>query len=194
MTLRLPRDTVLLLIDLQAAIDDPKWGHRNNPDAEARAGELLTVWRDCGQKTIHIRHDSTYPNSPYRPGQPGHDFKPIVAPLPGETVIGKSANSAFIGTSLEAELEAGGHTTLVIAGVLTQNSVESTVRHAGNLGFRVVVAEDACAATDVIDRLGRVWMADDVHALSLANMQGEYADIGDTAAIASAIRRWRRNA
>jgi nicotinamidase-related amidase len=191
MTLRLPKDTVLILIDLQVAIDHPKWGRRSNPEAEEKAGRLLQAWRDCGLKVIHIRHDSTFAASPYRPGQPGHAFKPEVMPIDGEHIIGKSANSAFIGTPLEADLEAGGHTTLVIAGVLTQNSVEATVRHAGNLGFRVILAEDACAACDVIDLNGRLWLAEDVHALSLANLNGEYAEIGDCATIVSAIARWR---
>jgi nicotinamidase-related amidase len=191
MTLRLPKDTVLLLIDLQKAIDDPKWGRRNNVQAEAFAGRLLALWRELGLKIIHIRHDSTVPTSPYRPGQPGNDFKPDVAPLPGESIVAKQTNSAFIGTSLEGDLEAGGHTTLVVAGVLTQNSVEATVRHGGNLGFRIVMAQDACAATDVVDLQGRLWLADDVHALSLANMNGEYADISDTETIAAAMARWR---
>jgi nicotinamidase-related amidase len=192
MTLRLPRDTVLFLIDMQKAIDDPKWGRRNNPEAEAVAGRLLARWRELSLKIIHIRHDSTFPASPYRPGQPGNDFKPEVAPLPGERIVAKPANSAFVGTQMEADLESGGHTTLVLAGVLTQNSVETTVRHAGNLGFRVIVAEDACAATDVVDLKGRLWLAEDVHALSLANLSGEYAEISDARSILAAIDRWRR--
>ena len=192
MTLRLPRDTVLLLIDWQHAIDHPKWGRRNNPDAEARAAALLNQWRELGLPVIHIRHDSIDPMSPYRPGQPGNAFKPEVAPLETERVIAKSTTSAFVGTQLEDVLEAGGHTTIVVSGVLTQNSVEATVRHAGNLGFRVIVAEDACAATDVLDLHGRVWAAEDVHALSLANLHEEYADISDSSKIVNAIVRWRK--
>jgi nicotinamidase-related amidase len=189
--IRLPKDTALILIDLQNAIDDPKWGRRGNPQAEDNAARLLAAWRAGRHKIIHIRHDSTLATSPYRPGQPGNEFKSAVAPLAGEAVVAKQATSAFINTTLEADLEAGGHTTLVVCGVLTQNSVEATVRHGGNLGFRIVVAEDACAATDVVDLLGRVWMAEDVHALSLANLNGEYADISDTATLVTAISRWR---
>ena len=84
------RDAALLIIDLQQAIDDPRWaadGPRNNPDAEANAARLLEAWRKAGRVLAHVRHDSTEPGSTYRPGSPGHTFKPEMAPLPGETVI-----------------------------------------------------------------------------------------------------------
>ncbi len=188
--LRLPRDTVLMPIDFQHAIDHPKWGRRNHPGAETVTAGLLALWRERSLPIVHIRHDSIEPRSPYRPGQPGHMFKSEVEPWSGERIVGKSTASAFVGTDLEDLLEAGGHTTLVVCGVLTQNSVEATVRHAGNLGFRLIVAEDGCAATDVVDLHGRLWLAEDVHALSLANLSGEYAEISDSERIGAAIRRW----
>ena len=182
---RLPSDTVLMIVDVQLAIDDPRWGPRNNPGAEGRIAALLAAWRDAEMPVIHIRHDSTEPHSPYRPGTPGHPFRPEAMPLPGEPVVGKSANSAFIGTDLENTL--AGATTLVICGVLTHNSLEATVRHAGNLGYRVFVAGDACWSVDVRDLTGRVWPAEDVHQLSLAVMHGEYAGITDAASLLDAV-------
>jgi nicotinamidase-related amidase len=179
--MRIPRDTVLLIIDMQRAIDDPRWGPRNNPQAEANVASLLAQWRACGFPVVHVRHDSVEPGSPYRPGSDGHAFKPEAAPAPGETVIGKQANSAFVGTGLEDVLAGIGCTTLVVCGVLTPNSIEATVRHAGNLGFRVFVPQDACWAVDKIDLAGRRWPAADVHALSLAHLHGEYARVVDTA-------------
>jgi nicotinamidase-related amidase len=175
--MRLPCDAALIVIDVQRAIDDPRWGPRNNPGAETVIAALIAAWRAEALPIFHIRHDSTEPASPYRPNAPGHPFKPEAAPLPGEAIIGKSANSAFIGTALEEALDAVGATTLVVCGVLTHNSVEATVRHGGNLGYRIFVVADACWAVDKSDLSGRIWPAEDVHALSLANMQGEYAEV-----------------
>ena len=183
---RLPSDTVLLVVDVQRAIDDPKWGPRNNPDAEHNIAALLSAWRDAGMPIVHVRHDSEEARSPYRPGTPGHGFKPEAMPLDDEPVIGKHVNSAFIGTDLDTMLTDRGTTTLVVCGVLTHNSIDATVRHAGNLGYRVFVAADACWAVDVRDLRGRLWAAEDVHQLALAVMHREYATVGDSAALAAA--------
>ena len=72
---RLPSDTVLVIVDVQQAIDDPKWGPRNNPDAEGRIAALLAAWRAAAMPLVHVRHDSTEERSPYRPDAPGHTFK-----------------------------------------------------------------------------------------------------------------------
>jgi nicotinamidase-related amidase len=183
----LPPETALLVIDLQKAIDHPSWGHRNNPDAEGNIAALLAAWRQSGRPIYHIRHDSVEPDSHYRPGQPGNDFKPEAMPEPGEAIIVKQTNSAFIGTDLESRLRARGHLTLVIAGVITNNSVEATVRMAGNLGFRTLLAEDACFTFGRRDWHGIFRSASDVHAMSLANLDGEYCTVMRTADILSAI-------
>ena len=188
-TMRLPSDAALLVIDVQMAIDDPKWGPRNNPGAEAAIAALLAVWRAEGLPIFHIRHDSEQPGSPYRPDSPGHVFKPEAAPLPGEPVTAKRTHSAFVDTDLEAALDAIGATTLVVCGVLTQNSVEATVRAAADIGYRVFLVGDACWAVDVRDLGGRLWPAEDVHALSLANLHGEYAEVVNSETALEAGRR-----
>jgi len=178
--------SALLLIDLQQAIDDPRWaieGPRNNPAAEANAARLLEHWRRHGWPVFHIRHDSREPGSTYRPGQPGNELKAEVRPAPGEPVIAKTTNSAFMGTDLETRLRAAGIRALVVAGVITNNSVEATVRMAGNLGFAVDLAEDACFTFARRDYRGRWRSADEVHAMSLANLDGEYCRVVTTAAL-----------
>jgi nicotinamidase-related amidase len=183
----LPLETALLVIDVQKAIDHPSWGERNHPEAEQQIAALVQVWRAERRPVYHIRHDSTEVASHYRPGQPGNDFKPEAAPAPGETVIAKQTNSAFIGTDLEWRLRAAGHTTLVVAGVITNNSVEATVRMAGNLGFETYLAEDATFTFGRADWNGTFRTADEVHAMSLANLDGEYCTVVRTEDVLRAV-------
>ena len=182
----LPRNAALIVIDVQRAIDHPSWGERNNPLAERHMAALLAAWRESGRPLYHVRHDSTEPESHYRPGQPGHEFKAEVMPLPGEAVVAKRTNSAFIGTPLEAILRKAGVQTLIVAGVITNNSVEATVRMAGNLGFETFLVEDAVFTFGKRDWSGTWRTASEVHAMSLANMDGEYASVVSAAAVLSA--------
>ncbi len=171
----------LLIIDVQKAIDDPSWGNdRNNPSAEANIARLLERWREKQWPIFHIRHVSQEPNSTYRPSQPGAEFKGEVMPLAGERVIDKHTNSAFIGTALERDLRAQGINEVVITGVITNNSVEASARMAGNLGFSTFVVSDGTATFGRRDYTGRWRTASAVHAMSLANLEGEYATIMTT--------------
>jgi nicotinamidase-related amidase len=185
--MQFPQSAALLVIDVQRAIDHPSWGERNNPRAEANIAALLAAWRATGRPIYHVRHDSTEPQSHYRPGQPGHEFKLEAIPHADEPVIAKRTNSAFIGTGLESQLRAAGQTVLVVAGVITNNSVEATVRMAGNLGFETFVVEDACFTFGRKDWSGTPRTADEVHAMSLSNMDGEYASVVRTAHVLAAL-------
>jgi nicotinamidase-related amidase len=187
----LPSNTALLIVDVQRAIDDPSWaadGPRNNPGAEANIAALLANWRQLGFPIFHVKHDGTFPTSTYRPGQPGNDFKPEAAPLPGETIITKHTNSAFIGTELDRLLRRAKISTLVICGVITNNSVETTVRMAGNLGFETYLVEDAGFTFARKDYRGRLRTAEEVHDMSVANMNGGgYCTATHTAEVLKAL-------
>ncbi|WP_082721234.1 cysteine hydrolase family protein [Burkholderia sp. ABCPW 14] len=139
----------LLLIDLQKGVHDPKLGRRNNPDAEACAGKLLDFWRRTGRPIVHVRHIPRSPDSGFWPGQPGAEFQDAFAPLAHEHMIEKNVPDAFAATGLTTRwLHEWPIAQVVIAGVITNNSVELTARSAGNLGFETNVAGDACFTFD----------------------------------------------
>jgi nicotinamidase-related amidase len=180
MTIQLP---VLLIIDMQKCMASPAAGARNNPAAEQNVARLLRHWRAAGASVVHVRHISRSPESQFAPGQAGVEFQPALAPLPGEHVVEKNVPDAFINTGLERWLRVRGVERLVIVGVSTNNSVESSARTAGNLGFKTVVVADATFAFEKVDYAGVPRSADEVHAMSLANLEGEYATIGTTGAL-----------
>ena len=180
-------ESALILIDMQQGMRDPAAGERNNPNAEANMQRLLAAWRRAGWPVVHVRHASSSPGSPFWPGQPGAEFQPEFAPAASEHVVEKNAPDAFVRTGLERWLHARGLRRVVVVGVSTANSVEATVRSAGNLGFDTIVVSDACFTFAKKDHAGVPRSADEVHAMSLANLEGEYAAVMSTAQIIGAI-------
>jgi nicotinamidase-related amidase len=172
----------LLLIDVQQAFDEPRWGPRNNPQAESCIAQLLAAFRRVGRPVVHVKHNSAEPGSTLGPGKPGNAFKPEAAPLPCEALFEKSVNSAFIGTELENHLHREGIGTMVIAGFITNHCVSTTARMAANLGFRTLVVEDACATFDFKDEGGAIPAAT-MHRVGLAELRGEFAEILATAEV-----------
>lgn len=170
----------LLLVDVQEGIDQPGRGRRNNPRAEEEAARLLAAWRGSARPVFHVRHMSTEPDSPLRPGLPGNKIKAIVQPAPGEPVVEKSTNSAFIGTDLERRLRSGDVETVVVVGLTTEHCVSSTARMAGDLGFETYVVSDATACFGHEGPNGERFEAEEVHGVSLASLQGEFATIAST--------------
>ncbi len=167
----------LIIIDMQKAMDDPRYGQRGQLGAEANMANLLAHWRELGNAVVHVQDNSLDPDSPYFPGKPTHDFKAEVTPLEHETVIEKQTNNAFIGTDLMAVLEEIGSSELVICGVHLDQCVESTIRMAGNLGFMVFLPQDCVISVERADINGKIWSADDVQALTLGTLNGSYAKV-----------------
>ena len=183
------KNTALVIIDMQRSMKTSAAGERNNPDAERNIEILLAAWRKAGLPVVHVRHISRSPDSPFWPGQPGAEFQPELAPQDEEHVVEKNVPDAFIHTGLERWLHVRGVRQLVIVGVSTSNSVESTARTAGNLGFKTTVVSDATFALAKADYAGVPRSADEVHAMSLANLDGEYAIVMPTEDVLSQLRR-----
>lgn len=179
----LTTNAALMIIDMQQGMAQPALGRRNNPDAEVQMRQLLEAWRQSARPIVHVRHISRTPGSVFWPGQPGCEFQAALQPLPHEHVVEKNVPDAFTHTGLERWLHARAIRQIVIVGVITNNSVEATARSGGNLGFEVIVAADACYTFDQTDLSGRLWPAEDVHALSLSNLAMDYAKVVETAQI-----------
>jgi nicotinamidase-related amidase len=188
MTMLLTANAALIPIDVQQAFDDPSWGRRNNPEMEAQGLRLLAAWRRAGRPVINVRHDSTEPASTLRPGQPGNDFKPGFAPEPGEALIAKTVNAAFIGTTLEADLRARGIGQIVLFGLTTDMCVSTTARVGANLGFSVVVVGDACATFDQRAPDGETVAAELLHRAHLTTLHTEFARVMNTDETIGALR------
>jgi nicotinamidase-related amidase len=175
------KNTALLVVDVQRGFDQTTYwgGHRNNPEAEQKMVQILAAWRERELPVIHVKHDSINPHSPLRPDQPGNQIRPEVFPQADEVLFSKTVNSAFIGTSLEAYLRQQQISWLVICGMTTDHCISTTARMASNLGFEVIIPEDATATFDRSYR-GRHYSAEDIHTFHLLSLQDEFARITNT--------------
>jgi nicotinamidase-related amidase len=184
----------LIVVDVQRAFDEWEAAgkRRNNPDAVARIVDLLKAFRASGAPIFHIRHEGTKPNSSFLPSRTGYAVKNEAREAPGEAVIVKRVNSAFIGTDLEQRLRAGGIATLVICGATTNHCVETTTRMAGNLGFDARLVRDATWTFDRIGPDGDAHSAEDIHAMTLSNLNGEFAQIVTTDDVIASLKLMRQ--
>ena len=179
----------LIVIDVQQgfAEQDAAGTKRNNPDALDRIVELLAAFRAKNLPIFHIRHASTEPDSVFRPERSGFQVIDAARERPGEPVIVKNVNSAFIGTDLEARLLAAGHHTLVICGATTNHCVETSTRMAGNLGFDARLVRDATWTYDRTGPDGDHHSAAEIHAMTLSNLRDEFARIVTTGEVIAGL-------
>ncbi|WP_340540556.1 isochorismatase family protein [Nocardioides sp. GXZ039] len=136
--------TALVVVDVQHAFlgaDPPP------ADAAGLLAALTTLLgsaRAAGATVIHIRDlgtaDSRFPTT-----GAGRDL--VLAVHPGEVVVEKTDDDAFLGTALAQEL--GGHEVIAVGGLQSEMCVAAMARGAIARGHRVVLPHDAHTTFDI---------------------------------------------
>lgn len=156
------KTSALLVMDFQRTIVE---GHAAESVALlARMADLIACARKVGMKIVYVvvGFRSGYPEvSPrnrsfgalrssgrFLADSAGSEVHSAVAPKPEDVVVTKHRVSAFAGTDMEMILRAHGIETLVLAGIATGGVVLSTVRHAADADYRLVVVRDCCSDAD----------------------------------------------
>lgn len=177
--MEIAENAALVVVDVQKGFEEADfWGPRNNPGADDNIADLIDVWQSTGRPVVFVRHDSSKPRSPLRPGYEGNDFKEYVQERRGkgagaELFVTKTVNSAFLGTpDLGAWLQAERISQFVLVGIQTNMCVETTARMGGNLGYDVVVAYDATYTFDLEGPFGWRRSADEVAQASAVSLHG----------------------
>ncbi|THG36154.1 cysteine hydrolase [Glaciibacter flavus] len=166
-------NAALIVIDVQKGFEDPGWGERDNPGAEANIGAILAEWTDADRPVVLVRHDSVAPDSPLDVGQPGNAFKPVVADARHDLLVTKQVNSAFYGDpDLHGWLGERDIHQIVIVGIQTNMCVETTARMGGNLGYDVIVPLDATHTFDLEGTDGARLTADELTRATAVNLHG----------------------
>jgi nicotinamidase-related amidase len=140
--------TALIVIDLQKGIVGFPTVHPIDEVVEC-SRSLADAFRQRGLPVVLVNVTGGAPGRTERShsleGLPADwaDLVPELNAQPDDVLITKRTWGAFTNTDLEARLKALGVTQIVLAGVSTSIGVESTARHAYELGFNVTLAVDA---------------------------------------------------
>lgn len=109
---------------------------------------------------------------------PGADIPEPIRPAPDEPVVLKHRVSAFSGTELEQLLRVKRIDTLILCGIATSGVVLSTVRHAFDADYRIVVVEDCCADAD-----------EEVHRVLMRKVIGRQASVIESSELIDHVSR-----
>ena len=151
-----PKTSALILIDLQAGIVGMPLQPRSGPETLAAGKALAEKFRAAGAKVVLVRVDFAPDfadalqqpvDTPFRGARPpGWSALAEGLAEPSDILIVKRQWGAFHGTELDLQLRRRGVRTIVLGGIATNIGVESTARHGWELGYELVLVEDACTS------------------------------------------------
>jgi nicotinamidase-related amidase len=143
--------TALLVIDIQKDyFPGGKYPLVKPLEAAQKAYMILQCFRESGHHHVHIQHVSLEPDATFFiSGDRGTDIHDAAAHFEGEPIVYKHEPNSFLNTNLLELLKSWKIERLVITGMMTHMCVDATARAASDLGFQVIVAEDACATRDL---------------------------------------------
>ena len=143
--------TALLIIDIQNDYFAGGKMELVEPLAAARnAYELLQCFREHDLYHVHIQHVATKAGATFfLPGDSGADLHDSVAHFEGEPLAIKHHPNSFRETRLHEMLQSNGIERVIITGMMTHMCVDATARAAADLGYKIIVVEDACATRDL---------------------------------------------
>jgi nicotinamidase-related amidase len=164
--------TALLVIDIQKDyFPGGKYPLVNPLEAAQKAYMILQCFRESGNHHVHIQHISLEPDATFFiSGDRGTDIHDSAAHFEGEPIVYKHEPNAFLNTNLLELLKGWEIERVVITGMMTHMCVDATARAASDLGFQIIIAEDACATRDL--KYGDTTIpAEQVHKAFLAALQ-----------------------
>ncbi len=153
-------NSVLVVWDVQEALVNSIF---NKEEFLAKTKELVKEARGKGIPIIYTKI-TPFPEkfeSPLRRGwrMSLGDIVSELKPEEGDYVLNKNTASIFVGTNVELLMRNSGKMAMIFTGIATEIGVESSARHAFNLGIIPVVAREAVSSRNK-----------EAHERSLANM------------------------
>ncbi|MDX1810090.1 MAG: cysteine hydrolase family protein [Sulfurospirillaceae bacterium] len=131
-------------------------------EAMQQTNRLIKFAREKEYKIYFVQHFSLSQGSTFFvPNTKGVELNQGLD-IQGDMIIKKNYPNSFRDTTLQSELEKENIDELIVCGAMTHMCIDTTVRAGFDLGYKIVLAHDACATRD-LQFEGRVIKAQDVH-------------------------------
>jgi len=169
-----PEETAVVLVEYQNDFTSPGGKlHDAVKDCMEKTNmlensqKLVSAAREAGCKIVHLPisydegHDEIGANpygvlagvkegKAFQAGEWGSEICESMTPSSGDFMVkGKAALCGFHSTNLDFLMRQNNVKNVVLGGFLTNCCVESTMRQAYELGYRVYTLKDCCAATSI---------------------------------------------
>jgi nicotinamidase-related amidase len=173
--------TALLIIDVQRALctgDEEVFGIGAVID---RINALSCRARASCMPVIFVQHEED--EGPFRSGTQGWELADGLVAVKGDLRVRKTTPNSFHRTELQKLLHERGVQRLVICGLQTEYCVDTTLRQALSLGYRVVLASDAHSTVDGVLMAAQI-IAHHNHTFRNMNSFGPVIEVKPTAEVA----------
>jgi nicotinamidase-related amidase len=117
-------------------------------------GHAIAHAKERGIPIVIVKQMAPETSPIFASGSSGAELHPVVNSIDADLVVEKSLPSALAGTGLGDWLKNQGIETLVVAGFMSQNCVESTIRHAAHEGWQVEYLHDASGTVSFENKMG----------------------------------------
>jgi len=142
-------DSALVIIDAQQEYSSGLLKVSNASSSCAAIKSLLEKYRSAGGVIVHIHHETPEGAPVFTPGKEVSQSMKGLEAQKGEKVIWKQHPGSYAGTDLQKWLDEKNMKRVVLVGYMAHVCVSTTARQASELGYDVVLVEDAIGDRDI---------------------------------------------
>ncbi|HET6806619.1 MAG TPA: cysteine hydrolase family protein [Frateuria sp.] len=168
----------LVVVDVQNEYETGGLRIEYPPVAESldNIGRAMDAAHAAGIPVIVVQQMAPASAPLFAAGSRGGALHEVVAGRPRDHHVPKTLPSAFAGTDLAEWLAARGIDTLAVAGYMTHNCNDTTIKHAFDRGLQVEFLHDASGSVPYANRAG-VATAEEIHRVFAVVEQSRYAAV-----------------
>lgn len=138
--------------------------------------KLIHAFRLKELPIIYVQHESKKGSGFFEKGTVGYNIHSAITPQATDSIVIKHNPSSFLDTKLQQILTEKKIDELYVCGMMSHMCVDTTVRLANDLGYKVTLFSDACTTSN-LSYNGEILPADFVHKVFMAALNGAFATV-----------------